>query len=75
MKKRRITEGRDQPNQERIRALGEKENYKYLGILEADTIKQVGMKEKNKKQKQGIISDQRENLSKPNSVVGNLSKI
>ena len=28
--------------------LGEKETYKYLGILKADTIKQVEMKEKNK---------------------------
>ena len=38
--------GIEQPNQERIRILGEKENDKYLGILEADTIKQV---EKNKR--------------------------
>ena len=29
--------------------LGEKETYKYLGILEADTIKQVEVKEKFKK--------------------------
>ena len=28
---------------------GEKETYKYLGILEADTIKQAEMKEKLKK--------------------------
>ena len=33
----------------KIRTLGEKETYKYLGILEADTIKQVEMKEKNLK--------------------------
>ena len=32
------------------RALGEKETYKYLGILEADTIKQVEMKEKIQKE-------------------------
>ena len=32
------------PNQEKIRTLGEKEMYKYLGILEADVIKQAGMK-------------------------------
>ena len=37
------------PNQERIRTFGEKENYKYLGILEMDTIKQVEIKEKNNK--------------------------
>ena len=29
---------------------GEKENYKYLGILKADTIKQVEMKEKLRKE-------------------------
>ena len=35
--KKQIMEGIEVPNQERIRTLGEKENYKYLGILEADT--------------------------------------
>ena len=30
-----------------MRTLGENEIYKYLGILEADTIKQAEMKEKN----------------------------
>ena len=33
------TEGIELPNPERIRTLGKKENYKYLGILEVDTIK------------------------------------
>ena len=33
----------------RIRTLGEKETYKYLAILEADTLKQVEMKEKIRK--------------------------
>ena len=33
---------------ERIIMFGEKENYKCLGILEADTIKQMEMKEKTK---------------------------
>ena len=37
------------PNQEKIRTLCEKETYKYLGILETDSIKQVEMKEKIKK--------------------------
>ena len=37
------------PNQDKIRSLGEKETYKYLGILEADTIKEVEMKGKIKK--------------------------
>ena len=36
----------EQPNQEKIRMLSEKETYKYLRILEADTIKRVEMKEK-----------------------------
>ena len=37
--KRQTMEGIELPNQERIRTFGEKENYKYLGILEVDTIK------------------------------------
>ena len=44
--KRQTTEGIELPNQESIRMLGEKENYKYLGILEVDTLKQEKMKEK-----------------------------
>ena len=32
----------------KIRMLGEKETFKYLGILEVDTIKQIEMKEKIK---------------------------
>ena len=36
-------------NQDKIRTIGEKETYKYFGILEADTIKQFEMKEKIKK--------------------------
>ena len=38
------------PNQDKTRMLGENETYKYLGILEADTIKQMEMKEKIKKE-------------------------
>ena len=37
--KRQITQGIEQPNQEKISTLREKETYKYTGILEADTIK------------------------------------
>ena len=44
--KRHMTEKIELPNQEKIRTFGEKETHKYLGILEADTIKQVEMKEK-----------------------------
>ncbi len=39
-------EGIDISNQGIFRTLGKKENYKYLGLLEADTIKQVKMKRK-----------------------------
>ena len=38
------------PNQDKIRTLAENKNYKYLGILEADTIKQVEMKGKIQKE-------------------------
>ena len=46
--KRHLTDGMELANQDKIRTLGEKETYKYLGILEADTIK-VELKEKIKK--------------------------
>ena len=42
--------GMELPSQDKIRTLGEKETYKYLGILEADTIKKVQMKDKIKKE-------------------------
>ena len=45
-----MVDGMELPNQEKIRTLGEKETYRYLGILEVDTIKQDGMKEKSKKE-------------------------
>ena len=40
---RHMTNGMELPNHDRIRTLEENETYKYLGILEADTIKQVQM--------------------------------
>ena len=45
-----MTNGMELLNQDKIRTLGEKETYKYLGILEANTIKQVEMKDKNQKE-------------------------
>ena len=36
-------------NQENIRTMGEKGNYKYLGMMEVDTIKQVKRNEKIRK--------------------------
>ena len=50
--------------------LGEKETYKFLGILEADTIKQV-IKEKKL---QKSISGERENYSKTNYIAEISSK-
>ena len=44
--KRKMTEGIELPNQEKIRTLGERETGKYLKILEFDTITHVEM-EKN----------------------------
>ena len=49
--------------------IGEKETYKYLGILEADTIKQVEMKKLRKN-----ISEELENYPKQNYLGENLSK-
>ena len=49
-RKRHITDGMELLNKEKIRTLGEKETYKYLGILEADTIKQEEIKEKINKE-------------------------
>ena len=43
--KRHITDGMELPNQDMIRTLGENETDKYLGILEADTTRQVEMKD------------------------------
>ena len=60
--KRHRTEGIELPNQEKIKTLGEKETYKYLGTLEADTMKQLKMKEKFLK---SILGEQ-ESYSKPN---------
>ena len=42
--KRHLTDGIELPNHDKIRTLEENETYKYLGIMEADTIKQVQMK-------------------------------
>ena len=47
--KRHMTEGMELPNQDKIRMHWEKEFCKNFGILEADIIKQLEMKEKNLK--------------------------
>ena len=48
--KRQLIDGMELPNQDKIKTLAENETYKYLGILEADTIKQVEMKDKIQKE-------------------------
>ena len=48
--KRHMTDGMELPNHDKIRTLRENKTYKYLGILKADTIKQVEMKDKIRKE-------------------------
>ena len=48
--KRHFTDGMELPNQDKIRTLGEKKTFKYLGISETDIIKQEEMKVKIKKE-------------------------
>ena len=44
-----LTDGIELPNQDKFGMHRKMETYKYLGIFEADTIKQEEMEEKNKK--------------------------
>ena len=67
--KKHFTRGMELPNHEKIRTIGEKENYKYLGILETDTIKQE-MKEKIKKE----YCREPESYSRQSYIVETLSK-
>ena len=48
--KRHMTDGIELSNHDKIRTLEENETYKYLSILEADTIKQVQMKDTIRKE-------------------------
>ena len=48
--KRHMTDGMELSNHDKIRTLEENETYKYLGILEADTIKQVQRKDTIRKE-------------------------
>ena len=47
--KQHLTDRIEQPNQDKIRTLAENETYKYLGILEADTIKTSRNEKQNSK--------------------------
>ena len=71
--KRKTTNcGRDRTTKSRkIRTFGEKENYKNFGILEADTIKEMEMEEKNNKS----ISEERKNCSKTKYIAEISSKV
>ena len=62
--KQHTTEGVELPNHVVIRTLGEKETYKYLGILETDS------RRWKKKIKENIW----ENYSRQNYIAGTLSK-
>ena len=58
------------PNQDKIRMPREKETYKYLEILEVDTIKQMEMKEIIR----NIISGEPESYSRQNYEAETLSR-
>ena len=68
--KRHLMDGMELPNQDKIRVLREKETYKYLGILEADTIEQWRWKKKLSKN----ISREPESYLRWNYVAETLSK-
>ena len=48
--KQHMTDGMELPNHDEIKTLGGNKTYKYLGILEADNIKQVKMKDAIRKE-------------------------
>ena len=68
--KKHITDGMELRKQDKIRKLTENETYKYLGLFEADTIKQVKIKEKIRNN----ILREVESCSKQNYFVETLSK-
>ena len=68
--KQHWTEGQELPSQDKIRTLGEKETYEYLGVMEAGTIKNAGMEKKLRKNTSG----QRENYWKLNYIAEISSK-
>ena len=68
--KRQLTDGMELPNKDKIKTRAENETYKYLGILEADTIKQAKGNKKFKKNTPGEL----ENYSRQNSIAEILSK-
>ena len=72
-KKRKATKRIELPNQE-ISTDGKKENYKYLAILETDTLKQTKMKEKKRKQEKSTLKKQSKKLLETKHYSKNLIK-
>ena len=68
--KRHLSDGMERPNQDKIRIHAENETYKYLGILEADIIKQVKIKTRFQKNIPGEL----ENYSYHYSLAETVSK-
>ena len=68
--KRHLIDGMEQPNQDKIKTYGEKETYKYLCILETDTVKQVKMKEKLRKHIPGELKSYLRQNYKRNKYLG-----
>ena len=71
MEKRETMKRIELPNKERFRMLGEKKNYKYLGILGADPIPQSKLKEKIRTK----YEEEEENFSKQSSTAEISSKV
>ena len=69
--KQYLTGGIELPNEDKIRTLGEKETYKYLSILVADTIKRV---EKIEKKLRKCFSGEPESYARQNYIAEALSK-
>ena len=66
IKSRESAEGMELPNQESMKTLGEKVNYKYWGILEVNTFKQTEMRKNT--------PEGRESFSKPKLCCRNFIK-
>ena len=69
-----MMEGIELSNQDKIWTYGETKTYKYLGILEADTIKHTEMKNKINKIKRKKTPGERKNYSKSNYITEMSSK-
>ena len=77
--KRHMTDGMELPNYDRIRTLEEKETNKYLGILGADIIKQVQMKDTIRKEylrrTRKLLETKLSKECAPSQILGTLSQV